>query len=106
MVGDHVYFVYMLASRHYGTLYTGVTNDLIARVWEHKNERAPGFTKRYGVKRLVWFEQHSDINQAIRREKRIQRWRRDWKIVMIEETNPHWIDLYPGLIKAGWRARR
>jgi putative endonuclease len=96
----------MLASRFYGTLYTGVTNDLIARTWEHKNDQAPGFTRKHGVKLLVWFEQHADINVAIRREKQIKRWLRDWKIALIKERNPRWIDLYPGLIKAGWRAER
>jgi putative endonuclease len=106
MGGAHIYFVYMLASGHYGTLYVGVSNDIIARTWEHKNDRAIGFTRKYAVHRLVWFEQHQDIREAIAREKRIKRWLRDWKIGLIEEANPHWADLYPGLIKAGWTAQR
>lgn len=104
MVG--VYFVYMQASKPYGTLYVGVTNDLIARTYEHRTGAVPGFTKKYGVRHLVWFEQHADINAAIEREKRIKRWRRDWKIALIEEKNPHWEDYYPRLIKAGWFAER
>ena len=103
MVGDRIYFTYMLASRAYGTLYTGVTNDLILRSYDHREGLLPGFTKKYGVHLLVWFEQHNDINFAILREKRIKRWRRDWKILLIEETNPHWKDYYPKLIEAGWR---
>ena len=103
MVGDRIYFTYMLASRAYGTLYTGVTNDLILRSYDHREGLLPGFTKKYGVHLLVWFEQHNDINFAILREKRIKRWRRDWKILLIEETNPHWEDYYPKLIEAGWR---
>src|ERR1051326_8328017 len=94
---EHVYFVYMLASREQGTLYTGVTNDILRRVEEHREGRVSGFTKKYGVKRLVWFEIHDDIHDAIAREKRMKRWRRDWKRALIEEGNPHWLDLYPGL---------
>ncbi|MEZ5938809.1 MAG: GIY-YIG nuclease family protein [Hyphomonadaceae bacterium] len=105
-MGDHRYFVYLLSSKFYGTLYAGVTNDLMARTWEHKNEQADGFTREHGIKRLVWFEQHTDINTAILREKRIKRWRRDWKIALIEEENPHWEDLYPKLLRAGWYAER
>jgi putative endonuclease len=75
MVG--VYFVYILASRPFGTLYTGVTNDVIARTYDHRAGEIPGFTRKYGVHRLVWFEQHADINVAILREKRIKRWRRE-----------------------------
>jgi putative endonuclease len=103
---DHLYFTYMLASRPFGTLYTGVSNDLMARTWEHRAGDVAGLTRQYAVKRLVWFEDHTDINAAIRREKQIKRWRRNWKIALIEETNPNWIDLYPGLLKAGWRANR
>lgn len=106
MGGGRIYFVYMLASRPFGTLYTGVTNDIIARTYEHRTNEIPGFTTKYGVHRLVWFEQHESIEFAILREKRIKRWRRAWKIQLIEETNPHWSDLYPALIKAGWRAER
>ena len=103
MAGDRIYFTYMMASRPYGTLYVGVTNDLILRTYDHREELIAGFTKKYGVHLLVWFEQHTDINHAILREKRIKRWRRDWKIALIEETNPHWEDYYPKLIDAGWR---
>lgn len=95
---DHAYFVYLLASGQYGTLYVGVTNDLLRRIAEHRAGEVPGFTKRYDVKYLVWFERHGDVNEAIVREKRLKRWRRDWKIALIEEDNPHWIDLYPALV--------
>ena len=106
MVGDRTYFTYMLASKPNGTLYTGVTNDLILWTYDHREGVLPGFTRKYGVHLLVWFEQHADINFAILREKRIKRWRRDWKIALIEETNPHWEDYYPRLIQAGWRVER
>ncbi len=106
MVGDRIYFTYMLASRPHGTLYTGVTNDLILRTYDHREGLLPGFTRKYSVHLLVWFEQHTDINYAILREKRIKRWRRDWKIALIEETNPNWEDYYPKLIDAGWRVER
>ncbi len=88
------YYVYILASGRNGTLYTGVTNDLVRRVYEHKNDVIKGFTKRYGVHDLVWFEVHEDINEAILREKRIKKWNRTWKKRVIEETNPEWVDLY------------
>ncbi len=106
MVGERIYFVYMLASKPFGTIYTGVSNDLIGRAWEHREGEGSTFTSRYEVKRLVWFEDHRDVNAAIAREKKIKRWRRDWKIALIEESNPHWEDLYPKLLKAGWRADR
>ena len=105
-MGERIYFTYIVASKPFGTLYTGVTNDIIARTYEHRSGAIPSFTQKYGVHRLVWFEQHGDISFAILREKRIQRWRRAWKIQLIEETNPHWIDYYPALIKAGWFATR
>ncbi len=91
------WFVYILASRPHGTLYVGVTNDLLRRVWEHRNAEVPGFTKRYRVHRLVWFEAHDSIEAAIRREKRLKRYRRAWKIALIEAMNPGWRDLYPTL---------
>ena len=100
---DHLYFVYMLASKPYGTLYTGVTNDIIKRVSEHRQGTLPGFTRKYDVKTLVWYETHADVHEAIAREKKIKRWRRDWKISMIEEDNPRWIDLYPALAGNGSR---
>jgi putative endonuclease len=100
---DHVYFVYMLASGHHGTLYIGVTNDLLRRVSEHREGLVPGFTRRYGVKWLVWYEQHVDIRDAIVREKKLKRWRRDWKIALLEADNRHWSDLYPVLAGNGSR---
>jgi putative endonuclease len=91
------FFVYMLASQLRGTLYIGVTSDLMKRVWEHKEKVIPGFTTRYGVGRLVWFEVHDTAEGAITREKQMKEWRRDWKINPIERENPRWEDLYPGL---------
>lgn len=90
---DHDYFVYLLASRRNGTLYCGVTNDLSRRVSEHRAGSAEGFTRRHDVTRLVWFEAHGDIKEAILREKRIKRWNRAWKIALIEAGNPEWRDL-------------
>ena len=92
-----IYYVYILASRRHGTLYTGVTNDLIRRVQEHREKMLPGFTKRYGVVRLVYFEMFGEIGEAIAREKKLKRWRRDWKIALIEENNLDWGDLWPRL---------
>ena len=94
-----MYYVYLLASKLHGTLYVGVSSDLDRRVSEHKNKLAPGFTKRYGVDRLVWFEVHDLIEVAIRREKQIKEWKREWKINLIERDNPCWIDLYHGLLR-------
>ena len=93
------YYVYILASKKRGTLYIGVTNDLIKRAFEHKNDLVEGFTKKYGVHHLVYFEQTSDINSAITREKQIKKWRRQWKIELIEEKNPGWKDLFLDLVK-------
>lgn len=92
-----MFYVYVLASKPYGTLYVGVTSDLAGRVWQHKDKAVSGFTARYGVDRLVWFESYDTIEEAIRREKRIKEWKRDWKINLIERDNPRWIDLYPTL---------
>ena len=89
--------VYILASKRNGTLYTGVTSDLVRRVWEHKNDILPGFTKEYGVHTLVWYEVHETMNSAIAREKAIKKWRRRWKLQVIEEMNPTWSDLYESL---------
>ncbi|WP_008310768.1 GIY-YIG nuclease family protein [Leptolyngbya sp. PCC 6406] len=89
--------VYILASRQNGTLYTGVTSDLVKRVWEHKNNVVEGFTKKYSVHRLVYFEVHEDMVSAITREKQIKKWNRAWKLRLIEEKNPTWKDLYEGL---------
>jgi putative endonuclease len=91
---DHVYFVYVLASRRNGTLHVGVTSDLAKRVQEHREGLVPGFTRKYGVKLLVYFELHHDINTAILREKRIKRWHRKWKLELIEAANPQWRDLW------------
>jgi len=91
------YAVYILASRIGGTLYIGVTNDLIRRVTEHRNKLVPGFTKKYNVSRLVYFERFHYIGEAIGREKQLKKWRREWKIQLIEQSNPIWVDLYPGL---------
>jgi putative endonuclease len=91
------YFVYILASRKNGTLYTGVTNDLLKRVYEHKNNLVEGFTKKYSIHTLVYYEMYRDVYSAILREKRIKKWNRQWKINLIEESNPHWDDLYYNL---------
>jgi putative endonuclease len=88
----------MLASGRYGTLYIGVTSDLIRRVWQHREGLADGFTKKYGVKQLFWFETHSDIVQAITREKQLKEWRRAWKLELIHQHNPLWRDLYGDLV--------
>jgi putative endonuclease len=90
--------VYILASKKNGTLYIGVTSDLIKRAWEHKNDLVEGFTKKYGVHVLVYFELHEDMAAAIQREKQLKKWNRDWKIDLIEKDNPEWADLYESLI--------
>jgi putative endonuclease len=92
---ERSYWVYILASKVGGTLYIGVTNNLVRRVYEHKAKAAEGFTRKYGVDLLVHFEQFGDIELAINREKRLKKWNRDWKIRLIEEHNPDWNDLYP-----------
>jgi putative endonuclease len=91
-------YVYILASKKLGTLYIGVTADLVARVYQHKNDLIVGFTKRYQVHVLVYYQQFEDIEAAILFEKRLKRWKRDWKIKLIEENNPEWRDLYPDII--------
>ncbi len=87
-------YVYILASGRYGTLYVGVTADLVRRVWQHRKGLVDGFTREHGVHRLVWFETHEEIYQAITREKQIKKWNRAWKLDMISEANPTWRDLY------------
>ncbi len=87
--------VYILASKRNGTLYIGVTSNLVKRIWEHKNGMVVGFTKRYGVHRLVWYELHERMEAAIEREKRLKEWKRGWKLALIEGANPNWQDLYP-----------
>ena len=89
--------VYILASQPYGTLDIGVTSDLVARVWQHRNGTVPGFTTRYAVHHLARFEQFADMPTAIAREKQLKAWRRQWKINLIESENPHWVDLAPSL---------
>jgi putative endonuclease len=98
---DRSYWVYILASQIGGTLYIGVTNDLVRRIYEHRSDAVPGFTRKYGVHRLVYYEQFGDIEFALRREKRLKKWNRAWKIRLIEESNPDWHDLYPGIAGAG-----
>ncbi len=97
-MSEKQYCVYILASQRNGTLYDGVTSDLIKRVYEHKNDLAPGFTEKYSIHRLVYFETMDDIESAIKREKQIKKWNRDWKIELIEKNNPDWRDLYFDLI--------
>ena len=88
----------MLASARNGTLYIGVTSDLVKRVWQHKQKCVPGFSSAHAVDRLVWFEMHVTMESAILREKALKKWKRAWKIRMIEEGNPYWNDLFPGLL--------
>lgn len=90
--------VYILVSRSNGTLYVGVTSNLVKRVWEHKNDCAQGFTKQYGTHMLVWFELHDTMENAIRREKQIKKWQRSWKFNLINRFNPNWHDLYEHLL--------
>ena len=90
--------VYILASQRNGTLYIGVTSDLVKRVWEHKNDLVDGFTKKYGVHQLMYFEMHEDMASAIQREKQLKKWNRDWKIDLIEKDNPEWRDLYDSIL--------
>ena len=92
------YYVYILASRRNGTLYIGVTNDLVRRVYDHRNNTIEGFTKKYGVKMLVYYEPYKDIRDALTREKRMKTWKRQWKIDLIESANPDWKDLYSQII--------
>ena len=89
--------VYILASKNNFTLYIGVTSNLIKRVWEHKNSVVEGFTKKYHVNSLVWLELHQTMDTAITREKQLKKWRRNWKIKLIEKDNPAWTDLYPSI---------
>ena len=93
------YYVYILASKKNGTLYLGVTNNLIRRVYEHKNDLIEGFTQKYTVHELVYYEEYTDIHEAIIREKRMKKWNRKWKIELIEKINPLWNDLYYDIIK-------
>ena len=90
--------VYILASQRNGTLYIGVTSDLVQRIWQHKNDVVEGFTKKYGVHLLVYYELHEDMENAIIREKRLKKWNREWKLRLIEEKNPNWHDLYESIL--------
>ncbi len=92
------YFVYLLASQKNGTLYVGVTNDIVRRVFEHKNDLVDGFTRRHRVHTLVWLESTESIEAAIGREKQLKNWKREWKVALIERDNPNWLDLYDGLL--------
>ncbi len=92
------YFVYMLANQKNGTLYVGVTNHLIRRVHEHKQHAVDGFTARYNVTQLVWFDQTENIQEAIAYEKRLKHWKREWKTALIEKENPDWFDLYESIL--------
>jgi putative endonuclease len=95
---EHIYYVYILASARNGTLYVGVTNDILRRVTEHKDGLVEGFTKKYGVHILVWYEVHGDINSAIAREKQLKKWNRAWRIELIEKGNSGWNDLCDRLL--------
>ena len=95
---EHQPCVYMLASKRNGTLYTGVSSNLLKRVWEHKNNLVEGFTNKYGVHNLVWYELHNTMDSAIQREKTIKNWKRAWKVKVIEKMNSHWHDLYTDLL--------
>ena len=88
----------MLASKRNGTLYIGVTSDLVKRIWQHKNNMVEGFTERYGVHQLVWYELHENIQSALEREKRMKGWKRKWKLELIESANPNWKDLYHTIV--------
>ena len=90
--------VYILASKRNGTLYVGVTSDLVKRVWEHKNNMVEGFTKQYNVHELVWYELHESMESAIVREKRLKDWKRSWKLKLIESKNPEWVDLFDTIV--------
>ncbi|MEK7211831.1 MAG: GIY-YIG nuclease family protein [Patescibacteria group bacterium] len=95
---EKTYFVYILASKRNGTLYIGVTSDLIKRVYQHKNNMVAGFTKKYAVHSLVYFDQTSDVMSAIEREKNLKAWKRKWKLDLIEKDNPNWDDLYNKIV--------
>jgi putative endonuclease len=90
-----MFYVYILASKPHGTLYVGSTSDLIRRIWEHKIKAVPGFTSKFNVDRLAWFERHEMLEAGMLRERRIKEWKRAWKVQLIEKDNLHWIDLYP-----------
>jgi putative endonuclease len=103
MYEDKVYCVYLLASKPYGTLYIGVTSNIVGRTTQHRDGVFKSFTKKYGIHRLVWFEEFGDIHLAIQREKTMKHWSRQWKINLIEQDNPHWEDLYQRFFATGPR---
>jgi putative endonuclease len=102
---DKQFYVYILASKRNGTLYTGVTSNILQRIWQHKHKMVEGFTKKYDVKTLVYYEVHDSAESAITREKQIKKWRRAWKLRLIEEKNPQWKDLYGSIRKLDSRLR-
>ena len=97
-IGSKQPAVYILANKRNGTLYIGVTSDLAKRIWEHKNNVVEGFSKRYGVHQLVWYELHETMESAIQREKQIKEWKRKWKLELIESVNPNWQDFYDMIV--------
>lgn len=94
-----MYYTYLLSSKKYGTIYIGITNNLVRRIYEHKNKEIKGFTKKHNVIRLVYFEMHENIENAIIREKQLKNWKREWKIDLIKKDNPYWEDLYFKVLK-------
>ena len=96
-MNTNYYYVYILANRRNGTLYIGVTSDLKKRIYEHKNDLVEGFTKKYKIHNLIYYEQTTDIKSAIQREKQLKKWNRKWKLELINNSNPEWSDLYDGL---------
>jgi putative endonuclease len=96
---DRYFYVYILTNRRYGTLYVGITNDLVRRVWEHRNNAVPGFTREHELHRLVWYEQHATALEAIRQEKLIKKWHRDWKVNLVQRMNPDWEDLFESIVR-------
>src|SRR5262245_13476394 len=91
-------YVYIMSNKRYGTIYVGVTNDIVRRSWEHREGVQPGFTRRYGLKLLVWYEEHASIVDAIQREHNMKHWPRRWKAKLVDEMNPGWDDLFPTLV--------
>ncbi len=98
--------VYILASKPHGTLYVGATSNLVQRIWQHKHDLVGGFTQRYGVHTLVWYESHASMESAIAREKALKKWNRAWKIELIEKSNPMWLDLYDEICGGGFPLSR
>lgn len=102
---SRLFIVYIMANRKNGTLYVGMTGNPVGRIWQHKNDWFDGFTREHGVKKLVWYEFHAEPERAIKREKQLKKWRRDWKIRLIEARNPDWRDLYSELTGEQWAAQ-